>query len=92
MAGLPRYPVTARVDPAILSRLRYAGRYSRVEQMDPPAADGWVKVSMRFEVEEDACECLLGFGPQTEVLEPLELREKVIHLAERVVALYAQKS
>jgi predicted DNA-binding transcriptional regulator YafY len=46
---------------------------------------------MRFEVEEDACECLLGFGPQIEVLEPPELREKIIHLAERVVALYAQR-
>jgi len=34
----------------------------------------------------------LSFGPQIEVLEPPELRDKVIHLAEDVVALYAKTS
>lgn len=88
-AGLPRYPVTIRIDPAILTRLRYAGRYSRIEHIDPPDADGWMRVLMRFESEEDAGACLLGFGPQVEIREPPELCEKVIRLAESVVAFYA---
>jgi predicted DNA-binding transcriptional regulator YafY len=33
---------------------------------------------------------VLGFGPEIEVLEPAELREKVIKLAEGVVALYSR--
>jgi len=91
-ANLPRYPATVRVDPAILPRLEYAGKSARIEQIDPPDADGWLKVFIQFEIEEQACAYVLGFGPQIEVLEPQELREKVINLAEGVVALYAQKS
>jgi predicted DNA-binding transcriptional regulator YafY len=88
VANLPRYPVMVRADPAILSRMRYAGRYSRIEQVDPPGEDGRVRVSMVFELEEDAREYLLGLGPYVEVLEPPELREQVIDLARRVVAFY----
>ena len=89
-AGLPRYLVTMRIDPAILPRLRYAGKYSQIERVDPPDAHGWQRVSMKFEFEEDACECLLGLGPYVEILEPQELREKVIRLAGEVVAFYKE--
>ena len=91
-ANLPRYPATVRVDPAILPRLAYAGKSARIEQIDPPDAEGWLKVFIQFEIEEQACAYVLGFGPRIEVLEPEELREKVINLAEGVVTLYAQRS
>lgn len=91
-ANLPRYPVVFRADPSLLERLYYAGRFSRVEQIDPPGADGWSRVSMMFELEVDACECLLGYGPLVEILEPPELREQVIRSAERVLAFYARRS
>ena len=88
-ANLPRYPAMVRVDPAILSYMRYAGRYSRIEHEDLPDADGWIRVSMLFEEEHNACEYILSFGAQIEVLEPLVLREKVRRAAAGVVALYA---
>jgi predicted DNA-binding transcriptional regulator YafY len=59
---------------------------------EPADADGWVKLSVQFEVEEEACQYVLSFGPQVEVLEPPELRGKIMHLAEDVVALYARTS
>jgi len=90
--GIPRYPVTVRVDPAILPRLRNAGRWSRIEQIDPLDSEGWNKVVIRFDLEEDACEYVLSFGPQIEVLEPQALRQKVISLAKGVLEVYAQKS
>ncbi len=89
-ASLPRYPATVRVAPAILPRLRYAGRYARIEHADAPDAAGWTKLSMRFQTAEEACEYVLSFGPQIEVLEPQALREQVINLAESVVAFYAR--
>jgi predicted DNA-binding transcriptional regulator YafY len=92
VANLPRYPATLRADAAILPRMRRAGHFARIEQVGPPDADGWLTVSMRFEVEEEACEYVLSFGPQIEVLEPPALREKIIHLAQRVVAFYAQRA
>lgn len=90
-AALPRYPATVRVGPAIFSKIRSARGFARVEQVDLSAADaeGWIKVSIVFETEEEACGYVLSFGPQIEVLEPQVLRQKVIHLAEQVVALYS---
>jgi predicted DNA-binding transcriptional regulator YafY len=90
-ANLPRYAATVRVAPEIFPRIRFAGRFARIEQVDPPDQDGWIKVYLRFDVEEMACEYVLSFGPNIEVLEPLSLREKVIKLAESVIAFYSQK-
>lgn len=84
----PRYPVTARVHPEAVNRLYIIGRFSRVESVDPPDEDGWRQVSICFQFEDDACECLLGFGDQIEVLEPRELRQKICNRAERVVEFY----
>jgi predicted DNA-binding transcriptional regulator YafY len=90
-ANLPRYMVTVRVHPSILPRLYYTGRFARIEQLYPPEEDGWTRVELRFDVEEEACGYVLGFGAQIEVLEPDILREKVIGEAEGVVAFYAEK-
>ena len=35
-----------------------------------------------------ACEGLLGLGANIEILEPLELREKIIEQAEKIIAFY----
>jgi predicted DNA-binding transcriptional regulator YafY len=90
-ANLPRYLATVRVAPAIIPRLGFLGRFARVENVGPPEADGWATVSLRFDVEEEACAYVLGFGDQIEVLEPPELRGKVIQLAEQVITFYAQR-
>ena len=86
---LPRYQAIVRVRPEILPRMPYAGRFARVEQVFEPEADGWVRVSMRFDVEEMACEYALGFGSQLEVLEPASLRSKVISAAKDIVDFYS---
>lgn len=90
-ATLPRYQMTARVRPSIFPRLRYAGRFAHVEQTGHTDEEGWIQVSLRFDVEEMACEYALSFGSQLEVLEPPALREKVIEMAGSVIAFYANK-
>jgi predicted DNA-binding transcriptional regulator YafY len=91
-ANLPRYPAVLRVDPAILPRMRSEGRYARIEYEAPPDAEGWVRLEMRFEEEHNACEYVLSYGVQIEVLEPPALRELVVRAAEEVVALYARRA
>jgi predicted DNA-binding transcriptional regulator YafY len=86
----PRYQVIARVHPEAANRLYIIGRFSRVENVDPPDEDGWRQASLCFQFEDDACECLLGFGDQLEILEPQELRQKIINRAERVVEFYSK--
>jgi predicted DNA-binding transcriptional regulator YafY len=88
---LPRYQVRARVHPDAFNRLYIIGRFSRVEQVDPQDEEGWRQVSICFQFEDDACECLLGFGDQLEVLEPQELRQKLFGRAERVVEFYSRR-
>src|SRR5436190_21148166 len=80
-AGLPQYLATVRVHPDIFPRLRFAGRFARIAHTDPPDDNGWIKVNVRFDVEEMGIEWALGFGAKMEVLEPATLRAKVINAA-----------
>src|SRR5947209_6045305 len=85
---LPKYSATLRVKQATLPRLPYGGRFARVEHVGESDEGGWTKVSMRFQFEEEACEYVLSFGTQVEVVEPLELREKVVKMAKSVIEFY----
>lgn len=87
---LPRFDATLRVRQEVLRRLYYAVRFARVEHTGEPDVHGWVEVKMRFQLEDEAAEFALSFGPQIEVVEPASLREKVIQLAESVVAFYGK--
>jgi len=87
-ANLPKYVARFRVAPEVFPRLRFAGRFARVGDKVERDLDGWLRVSVGFDVEEMACEYALGFGPNLEVIEPRSLREKVIAAAERVVQFY----
>jgi predicted DNA-binding transcriptional regulator YafY len=55
-----------------------------------PNADGWVHSSLRFDVEKAACAYVLSFGAQMEVIEPLELRDRVVEAAKEAIALYTR--
>lgn len=89
-ANLPFYGATVRVAPEAMAWLRYAGYFARIEQIDTPDADGWIPVSLRFDIEKAACAYVLGFGAQMEVLEPLELRERIVQTAKEAIALYTK--
>ena len=91
-AHLPSYRARVRVRREIVARMPYAGRFARIERTGEPDEDGWVEVSLRFDVEEMACEYALGFGTQLEVLEPAALRERVMAAARSVVEFYAQSA
>jgi predicted DNA-binding transcriptional regulator YafY len=89
-ANLPKYVAQFRVAPEVFPRLRFAGRFARVGETVETDSDGWLRVSVRFDVEEMACEYALGFGPNLEVLEPRSLREKVIAAAQQVLEFYSK--
>lgn len=90
-AHLPRYQATVRVAPEVFPRLRYAGRFARLEQVGEPEADGWRTIAMRFQFEAEAVEYVLSFGTRIEIVEPIDLREKVIAAAESVIDFYKKR-
>ena len=64
------------------SEVRYLRESRIVEDGERPT------VAARFEGVEQAFHNLLAWGPAAEVLEPLELRERIAAAAVRTAALY----
>lgn len=91
VANLPRYPVVARATPGALQRMQYALRFARVEQTNPPDSDGWSRIIINFENEIEACAIMLSFGAEIEVIEPAEVREQVLKLAQDVIEMYQKQ-
>jgi predicted DNA-binding transcriptional regulator YafY len=89
---LPHIPVTLRVSPAILPRVREVSRFSHIEHEDPPDADGWVTLCMVFQLERDAREYILSFGAEIEIIEPADLRAQILCQIEAMGALYRKSS
>ncbi|RPI62548.1 MAG: YafY family transcriptional regulator, partial [Lysobacterales bacterium] len=82
---LPRYDATFLVTQHILPWVRY--RSWRVLEQVP--AGNRFRVTLRFDVPDEARQFALGFGAELEVLEPQELRDYVIATANAVAAAYA---
>jgi predicted DNA-binding transcriptional regulator YafY len=86
--NLPQYRVKVRVHPEVIPRLRYAGHFARIEQIHSPDADGWIPVSIRFDLEAEACAYVLGFGTQMEVIEPIQLRDRILENARAAILFH----
>ena len=87
-SNLPNYTAVFRVAPDVFPLLRFAGRFARVSASYETEPNGWIRVSVGFDVEEMACQFALSFGSKLEVIEPGSLREKVIEAARQVVEFY----
>ena len=87
-----RYDVTLRVSPDLLPYMRFSGRWAKARIIGDPDRAGWVTACVRFDCIEEACHFALGYGAQMEVLEPAELRGRVIAEAKRMVESYTSLS
>lgn len=90
--NFPRFYATLRAHPSVVNRMHFAGRFAQVEEIGEADAEGWPRVRMRFQFAEEACEFALGFGARVEILEPAELRERVVGMAEGLIAFYGRKT
>ncbi len=91
-ASLPKYPVTLRIGPDLVSILPYIlgeGVRSLIEQVEPDS-EGWRIVDHTFEKIEEAQTYVLGMGASVDVIAPEELRMSVLKLATDVVAHYSR--
>ena len=78
---LPRYYATFRADESVMRWVRYRGW--RLEEQAP---DGdRVRVRLRFDTPEEARQFALSFGPDIEVVDPVELREAVVSAARQIL-------
>lgn len=87
-AGVPRYLAIPRVAPDLLPRLRR----DRIEESGPPDATGWITVTMRFDVQEEACAYALGLDAAlARALGPPELLEQMLARASGILTCYASR-
>ncbi|MFF8692042.1 helix-turn-helix transcriptional regulator [Streptomyces sp. NPDC015144] len=90
--SLLRAEVTVRLSPEGVRRLPYVLDRSAVgaalETAGPPDAEGWLTLTVPVESEEIAYGQLLGLGPESEVLEPVALRERFAAAAAALHGLY----
>ena len=79
-----RIKVLLRVEPGTARTMRY---HQQVTDAPPDAGDpdGWVRVVVYFEAEEEAVFVLNGLGPRAEVLEPQSLRDRILADARAVL-------
>ena len=90
LATVPGYWVDMRVAPAAAWRLAHlsvkGGVYAADVSQDD--TDDWVRMRVDLETRDIACETLLAYGPDVEVLTPAELRDLVASRARSTVAVY----
>lgn len=78
---LPRYYATFLASPAVMRWVRYRGW--RLEE-EVPQGDS-IRIRLRFDAEVEAVQFALSFGGDIEVVEPDELRAKVLAGALEIV-------
>ncbi|MFI6675865.1 helix-turn-helix transcriptional regulator [Kribbella sp. NPDC050470] len=83
--------VVVRVRPEAVDQVRRIASPMLVkgeQARDVPSDDGWPRLAMHFRVREAACGVLLGFADNVEVLEPPEIRARMLELATAAVRTY----
>ncbi|USG68354.1 YafY family transcriptional regulator [Brevibacillus ruminantium] len=88
-ASLPVYPARLLLTETGLSRIRQE-RFAKIIQAHPAENDRF-DTDVQFQILDSACEIVLGLGAHVEVLEPLELRQRVIAEAIAIFSLYEKK-
>ncbi len=82
--GLPRYRATFRLEPRAAEWVR---RWRMAwTAPEPPDADGWTTFHAHFEHQDEACFVALGLGARAEIIEPADLRERVLSEVRAVLA------
>lgn len=88
----PRIDVTLRVDPdalGVLADLVGERALRRAERLDEPDPDGWYRLRLSLDWPEEVPGRLVALGGQAEVLDPPDVRERMVTAARNVLARHA---
>jgi predicted DNA-binding transcriptional regulator YafY len=91
----PRTEVVLRIARERLDRLRgVIGErpFDTIERLDAADPDGWLRIRLQLDWPNEVASQILAIGPECELLEPVELRERIGAQAGRVAAHYADRA
>jgi predicted DNA-binding transcriptional regulator YafY len=89
--AFPRFDCLIRAQVDAIPYLYQLGRFSAVDHAGKRDEQGWQTVSLRFQFEQDAVECLMGLGARIRIIEPGDLHGKILELARKTVEFYSIK-
>ncbi|MGI8999589.1 MAG: helix-turn-helix transcriptional regulator [Candidatus Limnocylindria bacterium] len=84
----PRVTVTIRIDPAFIGMLAEAigsQAVSDAEAVPAQDPDGWLHLRVTADWPDEVPARLVGLGGRAEILDPAEIRERAISLAQRML-------
>lgn len=84
--NLPRCYLTCLVSPSVMRWVRYRGWRLEEEREEGDR----LRIRVRFDAEEEGLQFALAFGADVEVIEPTELRDKVLDAARATVERYTR--
>jgi predicted DNA-binding transcriptional regulator YafY len=87
----PRIEVVLRLASDRMPRLRGVigdRPFDTLERLEEPDPDGWLRVRVSLDWPNEVVSQVLAVGPDCELLEPAELRERIAAQARRVAAHY----
>jgi predicted DNA-binding transcriptional regulator YafY len=91
--GADRVEVTVRIDPRRLGALRAVigdARVDGAERVDEPDHDGWLRLRFELDWPDEAPGRLLGLAPDLEVLEPADMRARIVRRAAALLEVYGR--
>ena len=89
---IARIDVTVRVRPDRVGQLRDAvgnGVVDAADYLAEPDPEGWLRLRLRLDWPDEAASRLLGAGRWVEVLEPADVRARLVSTARAIVERYA---
>ncbi|BDH61663.1 transcriptional regulator [Lysinibacillus sp. PLM2] len=86
--NLPKYDIRVEIEPSILPRLQFSGRFVQSVDLENKNQNGWIPVKLSFDTEDEARRYVLGFADQMKVIQPKELRQKIVEMAEATINFY----
>ncbi|TCS93845.1 helix-turn-helix transcriptional regulator [Hazenella coriacea] len=86
--SLPNYEVWVEASPSILPRLKFTDRFIQDVEIENKNQEGWISVKLSFDTEDEAKGYILGFADQMKVIQPRELHDKILEMAEATVRFY----
>jgi predicted DNA-binding transcriptional regulator YafY len=90
-AALPIHRFVLRVAPEAIGRVRLGWRFATVESESDPDAEGWITCTIRADSNDIAMECAMTLAGRAEVVEPAELRARVLESARRLLGRFEER-
>jgi predicted DNA-binding transcriptional regulator YafY len=86
--SLPTYEVQAMVHSSIYPRLTFTDRFVQLTKVGDDNKNCWIPIHLSFQTENEAKGYLLGFADKIKVIEPKDLKDKILKMAQSVLSMY----